>query len=131
MHDTTIRLASRQGWTILADYEEISIERPDGVGWRVGGMYGNPRAALITVDQRWAVIVELARFGEKIKDVQDWRFTAAVHSLCEPPNPWWFEAVYEPGEEGLVRLVADLNDVHAGIYDLRLPLLTLEPRLTL
>jgi len=101
-------------------------------------MYGNPRAALITVDQRWAVIVgcgfvavDLARFGEKIKDVQDWRFTAAVHSLCKPPNPWWFEAVYEPGEEGLVHLVADLNDVHAGIYDLRLPLLTLEPRVTL
>lgn len=132
-----VTLATREVWAVLADYEDAYIERPDGARWHIGGMYGNPQAALFTMDDKYAVLVgtgfivaDLSRFGEPVRDSDKWERSASVHCLAEPSNFWSFEAVYEPGEEGVVRLVADVYDKHAGIYELRLPDLNLIPRLT-
>ncbi|BDP41174.1 hypothetical protein DAETH_11430 [Deinococcus aetherius] len=132
-----VTLATRQGWAVVADFEEVAIKRPDGLYWRVGSMYGNPQAALLTMAGKYAVVVgtgfiatDLSRFGEPIRDAEVWEKSAAVHCLAQPGVFWSFEAVYEPGEEGVVRLVADVYDKRAGIYELRLPDLTLTPLLT-
>lgn len=142
--DTSFVLAQLGGWKIWADYEALSIENLAGERWKIGEMYGNPQAALITMDEKYAVVVgcgvmvaDLCRFGGRITKQTSLEQTPVVHFLCEPDPPavglpsaqWHFEALYETGEIDVVRLVTDLYSDYGGIYEMRLPDLALKPLL--
>lgn len=140
--DSSFVLASRCDWNVWADFEAVTMENPAGQRWTLGEMYGNPKAGLMTNDENYAVVIgcgvmiaDLSRFGEAITDGSSWLETPVVQLFCQasPPGVWparheWhFEAVYEADVVNEIRLVADLNSVYGGIYQLRLPDLTLRP----
>ncbi|MCD0171555.1 hypothetical protein IHN32_16815 [Deinococcus sp. 14RED07] len=121
--DCSVTLTSAAGWSVLADFETVTVQRPDGARWEIGWMYGNPEAGVITWDSTYAVVVgygvivaDLRRFGEPIAPDPD---SPAIHLQADPSEPWWFEAVYQQ-EAGHVRLVADVYSDQAGVYDLDL-----------
>lgn len=130
--DTAYVLSSKHNWKIWADFEAVTLENPTGQRWKIGEMYGNPQAGLITSDERYAVIIgcgimiaDLSRFGERISG-SGWPKTPVIHLLCEPPGTF-FEAVYEPGEPGHLRVVKKIGSEQGGVYELQLPDLRLKP----
>ena len=71
--DRSVKLAAAAGWSVLAEFETVTAQRPDGARWEIGWMYGNPEAALITWENTYAVVVgcgmivaDLRRFGEPV-----------------------------------------------------------------
>ncbi|GGR95892.1 hypothetical protein [Deinococcus sedimenti] len=121
--DCSVTLAAAAGWSVLAEFETVTVQRPDGARWDIGWMYGNPEAALITWENTYAVVVgcgvivaDLRRFGEPVTPGLD---GPDPHLRADPPEPWWFENVYQQ-DVGRVRLVADVYSEQAGVYDLDL-----------
>ena len=121
--DCSVTLTSAAGWSVLAEFETVIVQSPDGARWEIGWMYGDPEAAVITWGGTYAVVVgcgvivaDLRRFGETITPSPD---SPVIHIRADPSETWWFEAVYQQ-EAGHVRLVADVYSDQAGVYDLDL-----------
>ena len=46
--DRSVKLAAAAGWSVLAEFETVTAQRPDGARWEIGWMYGYPEIAVIT-----------------------------------------------------------------------------------
>jgi len=133
-----VPLASSTTYQVRNDYENVYVDAQDGRTWQVGDFYGDPYAALITWDERWAVIVgegalviRLDALGDQplkqitldTPDVLSSSLQQAASSyppivlyrLFRGPSTkvLWIEAVYQPNKES-VRFVADPLDEGAG-----------------
>ncbi|GGQ95471.1 hypothetical protein [Deinococcus ruber] len=128
VRDTSICLAQQGKYSVWGDFEYISIKYIDGRIWQIGSMYGDPQAALITWDERYAVIIgcgvmicDLQRFGERVRDSLTWEKSPVVHLMADPENIWWFSAVEQVLQDDVrseLRIATDLKDEHVGIYSL-------------
>ncbi|QFP75876.1 hypothetical protein [Deinococcus sp. AJ005] len=126
--DTSRKLVESGNYSIWSDFEYIEIRDANGRRWEVGYMYGNPEAALITWDERYAVVVgcgimvcDLQRFDETVSVGQTWEDSPVVHLLAEPSDFWGFvlaKQVYQDNAHSEIRLATDLMDKHIGIYTL-------------
>ncbi|WP_407539362.1 hypothetical protein Q0M94_14495 [Deinococcus radiomollis] len=127
-------LAQGHDFLVYGDHDYVYIKHSDGRTWDIGGMYGNAVAALITWDERYAVIVgcgimicDLERFGEKVTEGESWSKTPVAHLMAEPDilfesgKTWWFNDVEQVSADEYIseiRLATALTDVHVGIYSL-------------
>ncbi|ULH16351.1 hypothetical protein MF271_07095 [Deinococcus sp. KNUC1210] len=137
VRDTSICFARRGNYSVWGDFENISIKHIDGRIWQVGSMYGDPQAALVTWNERYAVIVgcgivicDLQRFGERVRGGRSWEQTPVLHLLSEPEDIWWFSAteqVLQDDEFIELRLATNLTDDHVGIYSLNPATLDFKP----
>lgn len=140
-------MASSTRYQVIADFELAYVQRGDQ-RWKVGWFYGNPVAALITWDERWAVIVGegvllvslaalpgLSQDEIRLDTAQSLAGKLAT-TMKQQPLPcltrvltgapgfigWeatWFEAVYAV-DTHLVRLVADPSSEDGGLYQIDL-----------
>lgn len=44
----SVTLSAAAGWSILAEFETVTVQRPDGARWEIGWVSGNPQIAVIT-----------------------------------------------------------------------------------
>ncbi|WP_420596063.1 hypothetical protein [Deinococcus sp.] len=126
--DTSRKLVESGNYSVWSDFEDVEIRNADGRLWKAGNMYGNPEAALITWDERYAVVIgcgimicDLQRFGETVCAGQTWEESPTVHLLAEPSDFWNFvlvEQVYQNDVHSEIRLVTALMDQYIGIYTL-------------
>lgn len=136
-------LTASHAFLVWNDYETVYVEANDKRHWKVGDFYGDPVAALITWDERWAVIVgegalivPLDALGDRplkqvTLDTPDALGGAFEEAAALVPSvvlyrlfrglsakALWIEVVYQLHEDS-VRFVADPLDDGAGIYQLQ------------
>lgn len=140
-------MATSTQYQVTADFELAYVQRGDQ-SWNVGWFYGDPVAALITWDERWAVIVgegvllvnlaalpDLPQDEIRLDTAQSLAGKLAT-TMSQQPLPcltrvltgapgfigWkatWFEAVYAV-DTHVVRLVADPWSEDGGLYQIDL-----------
>ena len=121
-------LAESENFLVYGDHDYVFVAKSSTEQWNLGWMYGNAVAALVTWDERYAIVVgcgvmicDLLRFGEKVSEGESWDETPVVHLMADPKDLWWFSAVEQIArdEESIeVRIATDLTDAHVGIYNL-------------
>ncbi|WP_221088250.1 hypothetical protein [Deinococcus aquaedulcis] len=136
-----ITWARSKQYAILSDHDYVFLETAQGqqaLGW----MYGNPTGGLIDPREAWAVVIGTGLWVIRLPladniDVDmvpvlssTQVFAGAgqahvraplVHMMATPEDSMYVEAVYDPHvATDVVRIVADLGDRYAGVYDVNL-----------
>jgi hypothetical protein len=143
-------LATSDQYAVLADQDYVYL-KTRGEQHRLGCMYGNAQGAYIDPQERWAVIIGCGLwvvrlpFAARTKKGSmpslatrevlagaafPYVTSPLVELMVSPEDIMWLETVYFTGQSpDTVRVVADLTDTYAGVYDLDLRTLRLTKRL--
>ena len=121
MEPTEHMLARSRRYAVPHEYETVHLERPGGGRLVIGGFYGDPEAAIIDWNEKWAIAVGcgliLYHLREPYVSCGHGRTTGQWwEAHRSPPDEWWIEHVYQVGA-GAVRFMVDPVAATAGVCE--------------